>query len=67
MRREMEDFNSQVQKKLEALAKLEKTSKASILKRILSGYGGCCTIEHNDRFLEITDAEARVLKKIKWL
>ena len=61
-------FDSEIEKKLEALAKLEKKTKESILKRVLEGYQSCCVDDrHNDRFPEFTDAELRVLRKIKWL
>lgn len=60
-------LDEEIEKKLEALAKLEKKSKASILKRVLQGYGGCVHNRHDDRFPEFTEAELRVLRKMKWL
>ena len=64
------EFNEEVSKKLEELAKLENRSKTEILRRSLGLYSYLdkeMTGQADERFLALTDKENRVLAKLKWL
>jgi predicted transcriptional regulator len=64
------EFNEDVSKKLEELAKLENRSKTEILRRALGLYSYLdkeMTGQDDERFLALTDKENRVLAKLKWL
>lgn len=64
------EFNEEVSKKLEELAKLEDKTKVEILRRALGLYSYLdkeMARQDDERFLAITDKENRVLTKLKWL
>ena len=63
------DFSPQVDKLLTELSKAEGKSKTEILRRALGLYSYLekAEVKRPGRFVAITDADDKILKKIRWI
>lgn len=64
------EFNEEVSKMLERMAKTEKRTKTEILRRALGLYDYLekeMTGREQERFVSVTNKDDRVLAKLKWL